>query len=165
MRNRYQDDPWELPDVPAFLDDVAHRVELRPGLDLLVVVDDSEVRRVLDVAKLSRPAKALPDPSELARKVIEKPMARLCPGYEVPPPPHCTAHLLRCREGRVVPARDDIRWAYGLLYARNGINTLCGDVVVLTPHGWRVGQRSGLTPTLTSLGHRRLRVVELSDSA
>src|SRR3954453_13758669 len=176
MHRRYLDDPWELPDVPAFLADVSRRIDLQPGLDVLVVVDDSldvlvvvddsEVRRVLGLEELAKPIDPDPDPSELADTILEGAMQRLCPSWEdAPPPPHCTAHLVRCRDGRVVPARDDLRWGYGMLYAKNFLSVYCGDVVVLTPHGWRVDSRAGATPTLRSLGGRGIRAVVLPQGA
>lgn len=165
MRRRFLDDPWQLPDVPAFLTEVARRVDLQPGLDLLVVVDDSEERRVLGLEPLA-PVELDADPSEVARTVLEKPMQRLCPSWEeAPPPPHCTAHLLRCREGRVVHARDDVKLGYGLLYAKNFLTVFCGDIVILTPHGWRIDDRAGNAPTLTSLRGRGLRAVALPEGA
>jgi len=165
MRRRYLDDPWELPDVPTFLTDVSRRVDLRPGLDVLVVVDDSDRRRILGLEQLVPATDGDADPSELAESILEGPMHRLCPGWDAPRPPHCTAHLLRCREGRVVPARDDLRWGYGMLYAKNMLTVYAGDIVVLTPHGWRVGFRAGATPTLTSLAGPGLRAVILPQGA
>lgn len=166
MRRRFLDDPWELPDVPAFLTDVARRIDLRPGHDVLVVVDDSEERRTLGLERLAQPTEPGADPWELAHTVLEGPMQRLCPSWEdAPPPPHCTAHILRCRDGRVVPARDDVRWGYAMSYAKNFLTVYWGDVIVLTPHGWRVNNRAGMTPTLSSLGGRSLRSVELPEGA
>jgi len=166
VRRRHLDDPWELPDVAAFLTDLSRRIDLRPGLDLLVVVDDSDVRRVLGLEELAQPAHPETDPGELAYAIFEQPMQRLCPSWEEDPgPPHCTVHLLRCRDGRVVPAPDDIRLGYAMLYAKNFLTVYSGDIIVLTPYGWRVGRRAGAAPTLTSLGGRGLRAVDLPQGA
>jgi hypothetical protein len=160
MRDRvHAEDPWHLPDVPAFLSAVAREVDLYAGLDLLAVVDVSDKRELLAVETLPTAETSRVEDWQFAMQVIAPMLERLCPDHDSPPPPQCTTHLLRCRAGRVVPALDDVRLGYALLYGRNLINTFCGDIVILTPHGWRAERRAGLTPTLTSLGGQALRAV------
>jgi hypothetical protein len=154
-------DPWVLADVDGLLTEVARRIRLYAGLDVIAVVDTSPDRALLGCEALP----FLPRLStgyevwDLTRHVLEEVFIRLCPERGPGDPPLCTIHLLRCRDGRVVPTTDEGSVGYAMLHANNPVQAFIGDIITLTPHGWREHTRGGLTPTLSSLGRKKLRAV------
>ena len=154
-------DPWFLTDVDGLLTEVARRHDLYAGLDVVAAVDTSPDRLLLGCEPLP-PMPRLSSGYEAwahARDVLEKVFIRLCPERGPGDPPLCTIHLLRCREGRVVPTTDEGAMGYAMLHANNWVQAFVGEVITLTPHGWRIHHRGGVTPTLTSLGAKHLRAV------
>jgi hypothetical protein len=152
-------DPWDLPDVPALLEEVGRRVDVRAGLDVVAVVDTEPTRGLLAYEVL-RPLARLSTGYEvwdLARHQLEQVFVRLCPQRRLGEPPHFTLHVVRFREGRVVPTPDEGALAYAMLLANNPVHGFVGEVITVTEHGWRERHRGDLAPTLTSLRRAQLR--------
>lgn len=151
---REEVEPWHLSDVPALLTEVARRVPLRAGFDVVAVVDTSPKRELLgcEVLPLLPRLSTGYEVWNLARHVLEEVFVRLCPERAPGDPASCTIHLIRCRDGRAVPTPDEGAVGYAMLYANNPVQAFIGDVITLTPHGWCEQRRGGFAPTLVPTG-------------
>lgn len=152
--------PWELSDVPALLATVARRVVLDVGVDVLATVRTDEARSFVAAEALPTvPDMSCRDEQEwvFANDVLEPIFLRLCPPRDFARLPECTIHLIRCREGRVVPTPDEGSLGYAMLLANNESQAYVGDIITVTPHGWRRRWMADDQPTLTALRRRRLR--------
>lgn len=151
--------PWDIPDVPSLLEAIGRRIDVRAGLDIVVVVDTSDERTMIACEALQPLGKLSTshDAWELARDTLEQVFIRLCPQRRLGDPAPCTVHLVRCRDGRVVPTPDQGAVGYAMLLANNPVQVYIGEVITVTPHGWRERHRGGLMPTLTSLRRAQLR--------
>jgi len=125
----------DLRDVPSFLERATRRLRLDAGTNLLVATDLEQ--NVLGTKRLPKRA-AHARRSRLAYDVVAPALERMLPPRGHGTPPSGMGYIIRAREGRAVPAIDDLEWAYTLLWACGYICCYTGDVVVVTPHGWRV---------------------------
>jgi hypothetical protein len=153
----------ELRDVPAFLLSATRRLRLDVDTNLLVATDLD--RNVLGTKRLPKRA-TYARRSRLAYDVVAPALEQMLPSRDHQRGPTGIGYIIRTREGRTVPALDDLEWAYTLLWACGSICCYTGDVVVVTQHGWRVvtdhgmsGQVAGWSPSLADLSARRLRSV------
>jgi hypothetical protein len=160
----------ELRDVPAFLQRATRRFRVDDNTNLLVATDLEQ--NVLGAKRLPKRA-TYARRSRLAYDVVAPALEAMLPSRTHQRGPTGIGYIIRGREGRAVPAMDDLEWAYTLLWACGSICCFTGDVVVVTPHGWRVvtdhgwrdGPVAGWTPSLAELSAGRLRAVDLSPSA
>jgi hypothetical protein len=143
-----------LHDVPAFLQSVTRRRKLADGMNLLVATDLEQ--NVLTVRVLRQKA-AYNRRSRLAYDVMAPILASALPPREHGTPPTGIGYLVRARAGRVVPLPSDAEWERTLLWACGSICCLTGDLVLVTPHGWRVDEVAGWSPTLADLSAPKLR--------
>jgi hypothetical protein len=155
--DRYDERPQRLSDAPAFLRAATQRARLKPGANLLVATDLEQ--NVLGVKTLPPRRAAYERRSRLAYDLLAPALERMLPKREWGKGPTGIGYLIRGREGRAVPALDDLEWAYTLLWACGSICCFSGDVVVVTPYGWRFHNTAGWSPTLADLAGPRLRAV------
>lgn len=154
----------DLRDVPGFLERATRRFRLEAGVNLLVATDLEQ--NVLGVKRLPKRV-SYERRSRLAYDVVAPALEQRLPGRDRGSPPSGIGYIVRTRDGRAVPAFDDLEWAYTLLWACGSICCYTGDVVVVTPHGWRIvtdsGSRNrliaGWSPTIADLSARHLRSV------
>lgn len=146
----------QLRDVPAFLRGATRRRLLTAGMNLLVVTDLEE--KVLTVRVLRRRA-SYRTRSRLAYDVMAPIIDKALPFREPGRPPTGIGHLIRAREGRVVPVPDDDEWERALLWACGMVGCYTGDLVIVTPRGWRANGVAGWSPNLMDLSGQRLRSV------
>ena len=159
LSERYGSRAWWLPDVPAFLEEVAARAALRVNLNLLVAVDLD--RKVLGVKRLPARKAGYERRTRLAYDVIAPALEQMLPPRPPRSSPTGTGHLVRTRPGRVVPLAEDAEWERSLLYACGSICAYTGELVLVTPHGWRFADMAGHEPKLADLERRpRLRAVK-----
>lgn len=145
-----------LRDVPTFLRGATRRRTLTPGVNLLVVTDlEHNIRTV----RVLRRRASYRTRDRLAYDVMAPIIDKALPLREPGSPPTGIAHLIRAREGRVVPLPNDAEWEWTLLWACGLVGCYTGDLLIVTPHGWRVGRVAGWSPTLTDLSGQRLRCV------
>jgi hypothetical protein len=155
--DRYDDGPHRLSDAPAFLRAATQRTRLKPGSNLLVATDLDQ--NVLGVKTLPPRRASYERRSRLAYDLLAPALERMLPQRDWGKEPAGIGYLIRGREGRAVPALDDLEWAYTLLRACDSICCFTGDVVIVTPHGWRFDDTAGWSPTLADLRGPRLRAV------
>lgn len=146
----------QLRDVSAFLRGATRRRLLTAGMNLLVVTDLEE--KVLTVRVLRRRA-SYRTRSRLAYDVMAPIIDKALPFREPGRPPTGIGHLIRAREGRVVPVPDDDEWERALLWACGMVGCYTGDLVIVTPRGWRANGVAGWSPNLMDLSGQRLRSV------
>lgn len=114
------------------LEDLERRRLLRPGPDLVVVVRNT-TGEVLGVAEL-------PDLADDVMGEAIAAAARRAGAGEWSPHPGArnrTAHLIRRRLGRTVPARREHRGWTSWLNASNYMGAYVGEWLLVTDHGWR----------------------------
>src|SRR5437764_1344076 len=105
----YGDRVHRLRDVPAFLQDATRRTPLDPGTNLLVATDLEQ--NVLGVKKLRSRRVAYERRSRLAYNILAPALEQMLPPRELGKGPTGIGYLVRGREGRAVPALDDLEWA------------------------------------------------------
>jgi hypothetical protein len=143
----------------VLMDELARRHLLRPGPDLVVVVRNT-TGEVLGVAEL-------PDLESDGWGDGIAAAARRAGAGEWSADRRArdrTAHLVRRRLGRTVPARREFRGWSSWLNAGGEIDAYVGDWLLVTDHGWRnllsTTGPAGTTPTLVGGdGAARLRAV------
>jgi hypothetical protein len=153
---RFNKRPWRLRDVPDCLEAANRKRRLSAGMSLLVFTD---LARTMVGARVLRQKASYERRSRLAYDVMAPMIEQALGSRERGAPPIGVAHLIRAREGRVVAAPDDGEWERTLLWACGLVGCYTGDLVIVTPHGWRVGSLAGWSPTLTDLSGPRLRSV------
>src|SRR3954452_14478026 len=104
----------DLRDVPAFLESATRRFRLDAGTNLLVATDREQ--NVLGAKRLPKGA-TYRGRSRLAYDVLASALERMLPARMHGAPPSGIGYIIRAREGRAVPAIDDLEWAYTLLWA------------------------------------------------
>jgi hypothetical protein len=154
MTRKHYERKGQLRDVPTLLGDVARRRPLRSEMNLLVVTDLEQ--NVLTVRVLRRRA-SYHTRSRLAYDVMVPIIQKALPLRQPGNPPTGIGHVVRTREGRVVPVPDDAEWEWTLLWACGMAGCYTGDLVLVTPHGWRADGVAGWSPSLTDLSAQKLR--------
>jgi hypothetical protein len=145
-------EPWHLPDIGAMLRAAAAQETFVMGATYIVVVDlDNAVIAVCQVAddRQDRDGYGVAGTSTLRAALVD------VVGDDIPVgTPQHTTHVVCCRPGRTVMGLDDYRWPRAMLYGFQVSDTYCGELVIVTPHGWTSGRhrRAGLSPTMNDLG-------------
>lgn len=148
--------------MPAFLRTATRGRTITPGTTLLVVTDLQH--NVIKVRVLRRKA-TYSRRSRLAYDVMAPIIANALPPRTPGQPPTGVGYLIRAREGRVVRVPDDDEWERTLLWACGSVGCYTGDVVIVTPHGWRVGDVAGWSPSLPDFSAATLRSVPMGAEA
>jgi hypothetical protein len=144
--------------VPAFLRTVASRQRLTAERNILVATDLEH--RLLGVRALPQRKASYDRRSRLAYDVLAPALERMLPARAHGSPPTGVGYIVRPREGRAVVTPEDHEWRYTLLWACGSICCFTGDVVIVTPHGWRCDDEAGWEPRLADLSRPPLKAVK-----
>jgi hypothetical protein len=140
-------DPWELNDVDGLLRDLNRQLGVALGANCLAVVDLED--KLIGARRLPAASPTYLDYDDVAWDVIRPAIVSILGEERGFGPPNHVAHIVRCKPGRAVLGRNDVAWGRALLHGQQALDCFVGEVIVLTPHGWRMSDRRGdLTPSL-----------------
>ena len=160
-------DSWDLVDPARLLRDLSNATPPYTGRSLLCQVLRPATDQILvahtDAWPAGRPADEMQAQDEL-----EEAMRRIGHrDYERDDDVRLTSAvvIVVIREGRAVPKKGDFAVSSVLRYANNPFQALCGDLIIVTPHGWITvfDELAGLEPVAVvpdpgdALAARRLR--------
>ena len=131
-------DSWDLVDPARLLRDLSNATPPYTGRSLLCQVLRPATDQILvahtDAWPAGRPADEMQAQDEL-----EEAMRRIGHrDYERDDDVRLTSAvvIVVIREGRAVPKKGDFAVSSVLRYANNPFQALCGDLIIVTPHGW-----------------------------
>jgi hypothetical protein len=152
-------DSWELADPARLLRDLTASTPLLTGRSLLCLVARPATDQLLVAHTVVWPDGQPPD-EMAARDEVEDAMRRLgLRDHEWDDDERLTSVVVAVviREGNAVPRSGDYAVPAVLRYANNAFQALCGELVIVTPHGW-ISEPDGVAgrePVAVSVGPGR----------
>jgi hypothetical protein len=131
-------DNWDLADPARLLRDLAAATSLSAGRSLLCQVARPGTDQVL-VAHTDAWPSGRPSDEDEAREAIEDAMRRIGHrDWTWDDDERMTSVVVTVviRNGRAVPRKSDFAVGSVLRYANNTFQVLCGELLIVTPHGW-----------------------------
>lgn len=146
--------PWHVVDPDRMLREVEahHPFELGTVLIAALDLDDQHVTGVRALGPEPLAGVSTVGMSSKGSKIVRKVAEELVPErWANGPEGNGITHLLVtivCREGRVVPSRQESDWAVAWRYANHFHAAFDGDIYIVTPHGWTgcMDHRAGYEP-------------------
>jgi hypothetical protein len=114
---------------------------------------------VLNVRSLGTRKATYDKRSRIAYDVIAPMLNEMSPPRAATGSPVSVAYVVRPRAGRAVITDEDHEWRYTLLWGCGISPCFTGDVVIVTPHGWRYDEQGGWEPRLADPSRPPLRAV------